>query len=144
MSSICFVGCVKQKRSYRAPAKDLYVSTLFSRSRRLAEQAFDRWYILSAQHGVLSPTDPVAPYDATLNTMSIRERRAWSERVVTAIAALALPGDRLTFLAGARYYEFLMEPLKARGYQVELPLQGLSLGKRLRWLKAQTEGSARP
>ncbi len=54
MSSICFVGCAKNKRPVRTPAKDLYRSILFSRSRKLAEQAFDGWYILSAQHGVLT------------------------------------------------------------------------------------------
>ncbi len=144
MRSIGFVGCVKEKQLRRVPAKDLYVSTLFTLSRRYAEQACDQWYILSAQYGVLSPDELTAPYNMTLNAMNIGERRTWSERVLAAISILALRGDMLVFLAGKRYYEYLVGPLTVKGYQVELPLQGLSIGQRLHWLKLHTKDRTQP
>jgi hypothetical protein len=43
-------------------------------------------------------------------------------------------------LAGARYREFLLDYLKARFATVELPMEGLKIGKQLQWLAANTPG----
>ncbi len=75
--------------------------------------------------------------------MAIRERWEWSERVLKTILALTQPGDRLTFQAGRRYYEHLIDPLKATEYHIELPLQGMPIGKRLKWLNLQVETHSR-
>ena len=49
------VGCVKKKGSSPAPAGDLYISPLFIGRRRFVEASCDRWFILSALHGLLDP-----------------------------------------------------------------------------------------
>ncbi len=33
------------------------------------------WFILSAEYGLLSPETEIAPYERTLNTMSVSDRR---------------------------------------------------------------------
>lgn len=58
-------------------AKDLYISDWFVKARAYVEQAGDEWFILSAEYGLVSPETVIAPYERTLNTMGIAERRAW-------------------------------------------------------------------
>ena len=40
------VGCVKEKAGSPRPAKDLYVSTLFSGRRSFVERSCEQWWIL--------------------------------------------------------------------------------------------------
>ena len=46
-------------------------------------------------------------------------------------------------LAGERYREGLVPFLVQRGYTVTIPLQGLSFGRQLQWLKAHADDSPR-
>ncbi len=59
------VSCVKTKRSIATAAKDLYISPLFRGQRQAVEAGCDRWFILSAKHGLLAPNTVIAPYDDT-------------------------------------------------------------------------------
>jgi hypothetical protein len=60
------VGCVKSKQSQAAPARELYVSPLFRGRRAWVERTCDRWFILSAKHGLVEPDRVLAPYDEIL------------------------------------------------------------------------------
>lgn len=51
--NIGLVGCVKTKRSTGNLARDLYMSTLFTGRRRYVEASCDRWFVLSARHGLV-------------------------------------------------------------------------------------------
>lgn len=42
--------------------------------------------------------------------------------------------DRIMVLAGQRYREFLMDYLRTRAANVEVPLEGLRIGEQLSWL----------
>jgi len=44
------------------------------------------------------------------------------------------PGDRMIMLAGVRYREHLVDPLRAFGCHVEMPMMRLDFGNQLRWL----------
>jgi hypothetical protein len=79
---IGLVGCVKSKRASSALARDLYTSPLFLGRRRWVEATCDRWFVLSALHGLVEPDWELAPYDMTLKDASDAERHAWSERVL--------------------------------------------------------------
>lgn len=137
MSSICLVSCVSKKRPHPSPARDLYVSQWFVAAREYAERHTDHWFILSAEHGLLDPEEITGPYEKTLNHMPIDERRAWALRVQRQMA-IALPdADRCTVLAGSRYREFLLRYLERR-YTVNVPMQGLTIGRQLQWLGRQT------
>src|SRR5687767_6111885 len=78
---VALVSCVKSKLDRTAPAKDLYTSPLFRALRNYAERHSDRWYILSAEHGLLDPERVIEPYERTVNSMSMLARQEWAHRV---------------------------------------------------------------
>lgn len=132
--TVYLVSCVKQKRARKYAARDLYVSALFCKARRYAEASGCPWYILSAEYGLVSPDQVVAPYERTLNTMAVADRRAWAERVAVQLATAVPDLARVVFLAGERYREFLTPHLIRRGVAVLVPMKGLRFGKQLSWL----------
>jgi cytoplasmic iron level regulating protein YaaA (DUF328/UPF0246 family) len=134
---VVLVSCVKTKRKSAAAAQDLYTSQLFKGMRRYAEQNADAWFILSAEHGVLRPDQVVAPYERTLKTMPKSERIAWAERVRCQLLELLPAGAVVVVLAGNRYREGVVPFLESRGFRVEVPMDGLTFGPQLRWLKEQ-------
>lgn len=130
---VFLVSCVSLKRAEMTEAQELYVSDWFKKARRYV-QGRGAWYILSAEHGLLSPSTVIAPYERTLNRMTVSERRAWASRVVGQLAE-ALPHTRhFVVLAGFKYREFLKDYLISRG-EVEIPLEGLKIGEQLAYLK---------
>jgi cytoplasmic iron level regulating protein YaaA (DUF328/UPF0246 family) len=132
--SIALVSCVSKKQSIALPAKSLYLSDWFKKASAYAIQNADHWYILSAKYGLLDPDTVIEPYDETLNIMPIAARRLWGKEVLENLLQKTEEGDKLIFLAGQRYREFLIQPLKSRGYQIEIPMAGLRIGEQLRWL----------
>lgn len=131
---IGLVGCVKRKLSEAAPARDLYVSPPFLGRRRFVERTCDRWYILSALHGLVDPDQSLEPYDRTLKDASVDKRRVWSAQVVDQLARAVGDFAGLTFEihAGAEYLEFdLRQALERAGAQVDVPAKGLRMGEQL-------------
>jgi hypothetical protein len=133
--TVYLISCVKTKQPFRCQAKDLYISDFFSKARNHAEASKGSWFILSAEYGLLSPDRMVAPYERTLNKMPKRDREAWAQKVLLQIEAELPDLKRVVFLAGERYRENLVHPLRARGVKVAIPMEGLGIGKQLRWLK---------
>lgn len=136
---IALVSCVSSKLSEAAPATKLYTSALFTKASTYARQVADGWYILSAKHGLLHPETVVEPYDKTLNKMPAAERRSWARGVVQQLRDVLRPGDRVVFLAGKRYRENLVGAIREMGCTVEIPMEGLGIGKQLRWLNQHLE-----
>jgi hypothetical protein len=128
------VSCVSGKLAVAGRAREFYVSPWFLAVRRYVEATVDPWYVLSAKYGLVTPTQVLAPYDETLNKMKIAERRAWASRVTTQMDPLMPSGGTVAIFAGLRYREFLMDYLKRR-WTVEVPMEGLRIGKQLQWLK---------
>jgi hypothetical protein len=119
---VALVSCVKSKRPEPAAAKDLYTSELFRRFRRYAETTADRWYILSAEHGLLDPEQIVAPYERTLNRMALADRLSWANRVQAQLKDTVPANAEVVILAGQRYREYLVPFLQSRGHSVNIPL----------------------
>jgi len=134
LTRIALVSCAKKKRQERAPARDLYLSELFRRYRAYAIANADRWYILSAKHGLLNPDQVIAPYDCTLNAMSAGDRRDWATRVRRQLRQCLPPGAEVVVLAGSRYREGIEAFLTANGFSVSVPFKGLGIGKQLQQL----------
>jgi hypothetical protein len=128
------IACVSTKLDKSARADDLYVSPWFAKAKAYVTGLRAPWRILSAKHGLLDPSAVIAPYELTLNTMPVAERRVWAERVLAVLRELACDGDDVVVLAGDRYRQFLIPGLKSRGVRVHVPMQGLGLGEQLRWL----------
>lgn len=139
MARIFLISCASHKRDERSPAKDLYISPLFVKSKTLATFEADNWYILSAKHGLLDPDQNIDPYDQTLKRMPSLERHQWAQRVVNKLTSVSVPSDQITILAGTSYRETLVSELKGRGYSVDVPMLGLSIGKQLQWLTQRVE-----
>jgi hypothetical protein len=133
-TAVVLVSCVKSKLPYAAPARRLYTSAWFSKVRDLVEASGARWFVLSSLYGLVEPDTEIAPYDYTLNTVGIRERRAWATNVVDKLLLQMGDHQRLIMFAGMRYREFLVEPLLLHGFAVEVPMANLARGEQLAWL----------
>jgi hypothetical protein len=133
-ATVYLISCVSQKREQGCAARDLYVSDWFCKARRYAEASGCPWFILSAEYGLVPPDQVVAPYERTLNTMAVADRRAWAERVARQLAEAVPDLARVVFLAGKRYREFLAQYLTGWGVAVSVPMAGLRIGEQLRWL----------
>lgn len=133
MATIVLISCVSKKLPHRARAKDLYVSPLFRAALQYAQRfSPDKIFILSAKYGLVQLNDEIDPYNVTLKDMSIRERKAWASRVLQALRSHCdLEKDHFVILAGNSYRQYLIPYLKS----YEIPLEGLSIGKQLQYLK---------
>ncbi len=143
-ADVVLVGCVKQKLTAPAPARDLYISPLFRKARAYAEATGAPWFILSAQHGLVHPDDVLEPYDLRLAKTPRSYRHDWGALVVTKLmdSLGALSGKTIEVHAGAAYSEPLQPGLIAAGAHVVEPLSGLKHGPRLAWYNAAAGVSA--
>ncbi len=137
--TVYLVSCVSKKRSSTAPAKDLYLSDWFIKARNFVEARDCSWFILSAEHGLVAPDELLEPYEKTLNTMSVSDRRGWAEKVISQMSETMPKAKHVVFLAGQRYREFLVDHLRNRGVSVEVPMEGLRIGEQLAWLGARID-----
>jgi hypothetical protein len=131
---LVLIGCVKEKRSGRHPARDLYASTLFAGRRHRAETAGCPWFILSAKHGLVKPDEEIDTYDVELKTLPAGARRRWSADVLRALSQNfgSVYGKRVEIHAGAAYRDNgLVRGLRSQGAEVLVPLEGLTLGEQL-------------
>lgn len=132
---LVLVGCVKSKRAFGAPAKDLYTSDYFVKMRTYAEATGLPWFILSAEHGLVRPDEWLEPYERYLPETSDDYRRAWGLKVATQLeeAVGPLAGLVVDVHAGGVYVGSVRGPLQQRGAKVIDQLSGLSFGRRLSW-----------
>jgi hypothetical protein len=145
---VVLVGCVKSKLPFAAPARDLYTSSLFRKSRAYAEATGAEWYILSAEHGLLAPTTVIEPYELRLSRTSGAYRREWGAQVVQQLTAErgSLGAQRIEIHAGEAYAGAIRSLLRSAGALVVEPLNGLTMGRRLAWYgpEARTSEPASP
>lgn len=132
---VVLVGCVKTKLSGGASAKDLYTSDYFAKMRAYAEGSGYPWFILSAEHGLVSPDDWLEPYDCYLPDTSREYRRAWGQKVASQLEAALGPlaGVALDVHAGSAYVQSVRLAVEPLGAVVVDQLEGLSFGRRLSW-----------
>jgi hypothetical protein len=132
---VAFVSCVKTKAQQSDLAEHLYISPWFRMAAEYARRNSDRWFILSALHGMIEPRHFIAPYDATLNGAKVDERFDWSLNVIDQMGAWDLKGELAVVLAGENYRRFLMDELHRRFRKVVVPMKGLMMGQQLSWMK---------
>ena len=94
----------------------------------IAKQVSDEWYILSAEHGLISPSLTIEPYNTTLNAKTAVERRQWALQMSSRVYAAIPQGAHVTLLAGRNYRDPLLPYLERRGCTIEIPLKGLGMG----------------
>jgi hypothetical protein len=133
MRRIGLVACCGEKLPHPAPAKDLYQSPLFKKSRAYAERYCDDWAILSAKCGLVMPDAMLAPYDETLNDKPAASVMAWAERANRLIRN-AYPEAEFVVLAGKSYRTAVS------GLPAEFPLSSLGIGQQLKYLGTRISG----
>ena len=133
---IGFVGCVKRKADRPMPAQELYTSSLFIKRRKFVEESCDSWWILSAEHGLVSPHEVLAPYDRALKDATPLEKRRWSAQVLDAVSLRisAEAGDIAEFHAGKDYRDFgLVAGMLRANWRIENPTEGMRIGSQLQF-----------
>lgn len=133
MAKVGLISCVSLKQKKESEASDLYISPLFKKSKEYATERLDKFFILSAKHGLLKPTDKIFPYDMSLNTMSKKERIEWAENVYSRFKDVVTLDDEIVFLAGENYREFLEKKIVENGNKTTCPLFKMSIGEQLQW-----------
>jgi hypothetical protein len=129
---IALVSCGKLKLDTPAPAKDMYTSPLFKKARAYAETHYDRWFILSALHQVLTPDQVIRPYEMRMPSRR-REQELWGLQTAGKLSCLMHKGCIVHSFAGEDY-SGVNSHLQRLGFEVSAPMEGLQVGERLRWL----------
>lgn len=135
MRRVVLISCTSKKLGTRAQAKDLYTSPLFRLNFAYANSLRpDAILILSAKYGLVDPEKEIDPYDVTLNDMSPNEIQAWASLVERRLRQyFDFQQNHFIFLAGANYRKHLIPYLSS----YEVPMEGLSIGRQLQYLKRQ-------
>ena len=134
-ADLCLVSCGRRKVQNAVPAKDLYTSDRFQKTRRLVEREGWPWFILSAKHGLLDPERMTECYDMTLKTMDAGARRDWARTVLVSLEPHLAGVQSIVIFAGALYREHLEPVLRGRG--IEVHVRSLRQGEQSAWLNAQ-------
>jgi len=141
---VVLVSCVKSKRSSGAAARELYTSAYFGKMRNYAEGSGRPWFILSAEHGLVEPTEWLEPYDTYLPRTPRGYQAAWGQRVRQQLEAVLgdLAGTVFEVHAGAAYVNSLGPELAAADAVVVDKLHGKTIGQRLSWYLQRTRPPA--
>lgn len=133
MAKIALISCVSKKLNRKAKARELYTSALFKGNLLYARQFNSAaTFILSAKYGLLSLDEEIEPYDITLNKINNKARKEWAEKVLNQLKKVSdLDKDEYIFLAGENYRKYLLPFIK----HYSIPMQGLGIGKQLKFLK---------
>ncbi|MBU4070540.1 MAG: hypothetical protein KJ646_06175 [Nanoarchaeota archaeon] len=137
MTRIILISCVSKKLLHKAKARDLYISPLFKMNLEYAKSLKpDKIFILSANYGLISLDKEIESYNKTLNTMRSKEVKEWANKVMNHLGRITdLRNDKFIFLAGDKYRKYLLPHIK----NYKIPLQGLSIGRQLQYLKEKTK-----
>ena len=135
------ISCVSKKLNTDdgpVAAKDLYQSPLFKKSLEYATNVLQipdtDIFILSAEHHLLPLDRQVMKYDKTLNDFTADQRKEWADKVWAQLSSRFDKNTRYIILAGKNYYKYLI--CNCRITNFELPLDHLSIGRRLSALKS--------
>jgi len=64
MTKIAVINCGSKKKDQACPAREMYEDgSLFRKMRDYAEQAYDKYYIISGHYGLLEPNQIIEPYE---------------------------------------------------------------------------------
>lgn len=140
-----FIGCSAKKIAGHLGTwpSELYTSQLFKARLEYVRSRGLPWYVMSAKYGLVGNEEMVRPYDMTLNQWSKPDLAAWhlsiAFRLLNDLCDDDDPRDiTIELHAGKAYCEPVATHLRAVGFKVERPLQGLGIGEQLAWYKRQS------
>ncbi len=139
MTKIALVGFGTKQRNESAPARDMYLSSLFQAARDYADTQADHWYVLSARYGLVLPNRIIEPDPVNLAEKPHRERSMWASGVMRQLESLKVIQKPTVWilLANQLYTNALIPYLELTG-AIEQPLAGMKMGHCITWLKSHT------
>ncbi|WP_158666128.1 DUF6884 domain-containing protein [Pseudomonas sp. SWI36] len=141
---IFVIGCGRHKRKSPTPAKDLYTSDRFKRSKSIAKNIGSSFFVLSAKHGLLQPNQLVEPYDVDIGTLDPDTKKQWATEVLQALSELN-NGAKVILLAESNYAHPLLLLASELQCNIEIicPFINLNLEHIPIWLEQAERVSAR-
>jgi hypothetical protein len=128
---VVLISCSGTQRLGIRRARDLYIGKDFKKCLEYAAEIVqaDKIYILSTKHRLLTLDTKIAAYNVPFPEGI--ERVKWERGVLEQLRAVCdLEQDYFTLLPPAPFIEFIKSYIKHK----EIPLDGLTQGKRLAWL----------
>jgi hypothetical protein len=120
---VVLLGSSGEMATAPCAAAELFQSPGFVAAREQAIRSGDRWFVLSARHGLLDPGEVVTPFEAQLGDAGLGYRIAWGEWVAAQLAErMWLSGLVVEVHGGVDFAQPLRHPLGRRGAGVELAL----------------------
>ena len=144
------IGCGSQKLDLSGDTgpvaiSRLYTSNYFELKREYAKECCDRYRILSAKHGLVSPGFYVEDdYDLTVTDLDGEQREQWVSDVSAELRKIGEyhPDYTLVLLAGQDYLDPLADALDYLPNEIERPFDDTAgIGEQMGWLKAQIEAA---
>jgi Family of unknown function (DUF6884) len=80
------------------------------------------------------PAELIEPYEITLNTMGVAGRQKWARLVQRQMDQRMPDAYRIVVLTGKHYRKFLMDYLRKRAVEVDVPMAYLGIGSQKKWL----------
>ncbi|WP_221566461.1 DUF6884 domain-containing protein [Alkalihalobacillus sp. TS-13] len=140
--SIGLLATGRKKLDHPAPVLEFYTSPLFQKSVQYAKGHYDRFYFYNAKDGLLLPDQTLEPYDLSIKTFSIMEKKVWARNVIDTFLKYESPEEVIVYLHGGKVYRDHLEPqLEQKGYAYEIPMKGLGIGQQLAWFDKQLSNS---
>lgn len=142
---MALIGCGAAKNPGKLPAKDKYSSNYFGLKWDYGDVVCDEQRIVSANYGLLEPTDMIHDYDLTIDDLDDQQRSEWIDDVNTAILGAVRNNDidEVHVLLGSDYRDalsFTFEKLEERGVKLVYPFEGTSgIGEQMSRLKELTQ-----
>lgn len=143
------LGCGASKRPGVLPARAKYDSSYFAEKMKFAETFCDRWWILSAEHGILRPETEIDDYDTHIGDLSEQEVDHWTRDVYVTLRASDakwVACDQLYVLLGKQYINAIqdildeLEDLSVSPVEVVYPFEGTEgIGDQRSWLSSAVE-----
>ena len=134
-ATLAIVSCTGPTQPFATRARDHFTAPLFQALCAFAEREAGRTFLLSAEYGLLDPETVIAPSRTVLDRKDVKRLQAWAGRVIEQLAPHLAGIERVILLANARSREHLIDFLRQDGRTVDVPLEGLSLGEQLHWLR---------
>jgi len=136
MKKVVLISCVSKKENKVCSAEKMYISPLYKMNLKYAKLFNpDEIFILSAKYGLLELNIEIEPYNETLNDKGKREVEEWAEEVYKKLLEkFNIKNTLFIFLAGEKYRKYLLPKLN----HYEIPMNGLTIGKQLQFLKEKT------
>ncbi|MEO7003744.1 MAG: DUF6884 domain-containing protein [Ktedonobacterales bacterium] len=145
VKQIGLVAAAKVRRGGVCQAREQFErSPVFRRARDYCERTYDEWYILSAEHALLTPQQVIGPDGAHLHMVATEKRLRWAKQVAESLAERQRQStEPLVFVlyASQRYAELLLRV--APDMPLEQPLSGMALRERVRWFDERLQVRSR-